>query len=48
MLLTRSETTWTDQLLNDYVGAMLTVFCGEAPPPAAARSLAASMATALP
>jgi D-alanyl-D-alanine carboxypeptidase len=45
MLLTRSALTWPAQLIDDYVGAMFTAFCGRPAPPAAARSLAATMAT---
>jgi D-alanyl-D-alanine carboxypeptidase len=44
IMLTRSALTWPEQLSNDYVGAMFTAFCGETPPPAAARSAAAKMA----
>jgi hypothetical protein len=48
MMVTRSEIAWPGQLSNDYVGAMLTAFCGEAIPPPAARALAATMAGMLP
>ena len=47
MMVSRDANTWTDQIAVDFSAALLTAFCGETSP-AAARSLAASLATALP
>jgi D-alanyl-D-alanine carboxypeptidase len=48
MLATREVNTWTEQIFTDFDTALLTAFCGEAPPPAAAAQLATTMATTLP
>lgn len=48
LMVTRDSNTWTDQILDDYVAAMLTAFCGQAPSAAAARPLVDTMARALP
>jgi hypothetical protein len=42
-MLTRDANTWTEQIAVDYGDALITAFCGQAPPAAAARSLAAAM-----
>jgi hypothetical protein len=48
MMVTRDANTWTEQIAVDYVAAMLTAFCGEPPPLAAARSLASTLTMTLP
>jgi D-alanyl-D-alanine carboxypeptidase len=45
LMVTRSGITWTEQIAADYDQAVVTAFCGRPAPPAAARSLAATMAT---
>jgi D-alanyl-D-alanine carboxypeptidase len=47
LMLTRDANTWTDQIATDYANALITAFCGEAPPAAAARPLADAMAGTL-
>jgi D-alanyl-D-alanine carboxypeptidase len=47
LMLTRDANTWTDQIATDYNNALITAFCGEAPPAAAARPLADAMAGTL-
>jgi hypothetical protein len=42
MMVTRSGITWTEQIAADYDEAVVTAFCGQSAPPAAARSLAAT------
>jgi hypothetical protein len=41
-MLTCEANTWTDQIRADFANAVFTAFCGQAPPPAAARPLAAT------
>jgi D-alanyl-D-alanine carboxypeptidase len=48
LLATREANTWTEQIGTDVSTAVLTAFCGEAPPPAAAAQLAGTMSTAPP
>jgi len=48
LMVTRDANTWTDQIWDDYLAALLTAFCGQAPSPAAAQPLADTMARALP
>jgi D-alanyl-D-alanine carboxypeptidase len=48
LMVTREGNTWTEQIGVDYVAAVLTAFCGQAPAAAAAQPLADSMASALP
>jgi D-alanyl-D-alanine carboxypeptidase len=43
LMLTRDVNTWTEQIAVDYGDALITAFCGQAPPAATARSLAAAM-----
>jgi hypothetical protein len=45
-MVTRDANTWTEQIGTDYGSALLTAFCGEAPPAAAARALDATMTRA--
>jgi D-alanyl-D-alanine carboxypeptidase len=47
LALTRDANTWTQQIAVDYADALLTAFCGQAPPAAAARSLAVAMGRTL-
>jgi D-alanyl-D-alanine carboxypeptidase len=47
LMLTRDANTWTNQIAVDYTAALITAFCGEAPPAAAARSMAAAMSGTL-
>jgi len=47
MMASRDANTWTEQISVEFSNALLTAFCGETSP-AAARSLAAALATALP
>jgi len=46
LMVTRDGNTWTAQIGEDYTRALLTAFCGEAPPAGAAQPLVATMATA--
>jgi D-alanyl-D-alanine carboxypeptidase len=46
LMVTRDANTWTEQIGIDYGSALLTAFCGEAPPAAAVRALEATMARA--
>jgi D-alanyl-D-alanine carboxypeptidase len=48
MMLTRDANTWTDQIRDDFVSAVLTAFCGQTPSAAALPSLAATMSRTLP
>jgi D-alanyl-D-alanine carboxypeptidase len=48
MMLNRDANTWTEQTSVDFVSAVFTAFCGQAPSAARARSLAADMARTLP
>jgi len=48
MMVTRDANSWTPQIGVDFENAVLTAFCGEAPPPATARSLAGRLVTTLP
>jgi D-alanyl-D-alanine carboxypeptidase len=48
MLATRDENTWTAQINADFAEAFLTAFCGQAPPAAAVRPLADTLAAGLP
>jgi D-alanyl-D-alanine carboxypeptidase len=48
VMLTREANTWTDQIAADYASAVLTAFCGQAPPSAAARAFAITMKRILP
>jgi D-alanyl-D-alanine carboxypeptidase len=43
LMATRDANTWTTQIGTDFATALLTAFCGEVAPSAAARSLAATM-----
>jgi D-alanyl-D-alanine carboxypeptidase len=47
MMVTRDANTWTAQIVADYGDAIVTAYCGEALPAAAARPLAATMAPML-
>ncbi len=48
VMATRGASSWTTQIRADFARAVFTAFCGQAPPPAAARLLAATMARTLP
>jgi D-alanyl-D-alanine carboxypeptidase len=48
LMVNRDANSWTEPIGVDYSAALMTAFCGEPVAPAAARPLAATMATVLP
>jgi D-alanyl-D-alanine carboxypeptidase len=48
LMVNRDANSWTEQIGMDYSSALMTAFCGEQVAPAAARPLAATMATVMP